>query len=677
MMRMNHKLFGNPEQVVNPLRHSVALYVLLALMALNVGALRAADLGFSGGDAWLAEEEEFLKVDEAFVLSASLNPNGVLVAHWDMPDGYYLYRHQFSFSSSDPSVATLGEAVIPPGKQKVDEFFGEVEVYYHSADIAIPVKFAEGAQFPVDFGINYQGCADLGLCYPPETRFFTYDGTTLVSKGEGARSFSGVASAGQASLVEEAANNGANIALTGNEGAEGGAGDVNSDQATGAAGVADTEEEFLAGILASENLLYALGLFFLAGIGLAFTPCVLPMVPILSSIIVGEGEGISKRRAFTLSLAYVLGMAATYAFVGMLVGLFGAELNLQASLQSPGVLIFFALVFVVLSLSMFGFYELQLPQALQDKLNNLGQKQQGGKHLSVLFMGALSSLVVSPCVSAPLAGALIYISTTNDALLGGSALLALGLGMGVPLLIVGGSGGHWLPRAGNWMNGVKAVFGVLLLGVAIWLLERVVPAAVTLALWAALLLASGVYLGVLDSSARSGFAQFGKSIGAVAFVWGILLLIGAASGASDPLKPLAKFTGGGGGTGTSSHQEANWVAVKSLADVQAQIAASSEPVILDLYADWCISCKTMERNVFPRADVAAGLAQFKLLRADVTKNDAIDRELLQHYGLFGPPSLVFFKGGVAGGELREVRIQGEIGADALAAHLSAVLKLES
>ena len=248
--------------------------------------------------------------------------------------------------------------------------------------------------------------------------------------------------------------------------------------------MADTEEELLAGILADESLIYALGLFFIAGVGLAFTPCVLPMVPILSSIIVGEGDGISQRKAFTLSAAYVLGMAATYALVGTLVGLFGAELNLQAALQSPPVLIFFAGVFVLLSFSMFGFYELQLPQALQDKLNNMGQQQQGGKHVSVLIMGALSSLVVSPCVSAPLAGALIYISTTNDAFLGGTALLALGLGMGVPLLIVGASGGHWLPRAGAWMNGVKAVFGVLLLAVAVWLLERVVPPAVTLALWA-------------------------------------------------------------------------------------------------------------------------------------------------------------------------------------------------
>ncbi len=436
-------------------------------------------------------------------------------------------------------------------------------------------------------------------------------------------------------------------------------------------GVADTEEQVLAGILASESLWYALGLFFLAGIGLAFTPCVLPMVPILSSIIVGEGDEISKRKAFTLSLAYVLGMAATYALVGMLVGLFGAELNLQAALQSPGVLIFFALVFVLLSFSMFGFYELQLPQGLQNKLNAMGQKQQGGKHASVMVMGSLSSLVVSPCVSAPLAGALIYISTTNDAVLGGTALLALGLGMGVPLLIVGGSGGHWLPRAGAWMNGVKAVFGVLLLGVAVWLLERVVPPAVTLALWAALLMGSGVYLGVLDFSPRQGLAQFGKAAGAMGFLWGVLLLIGAASGANDPLKPLAQISAGGPGGAASVHAEPQWQPVKSLADVEAQIVSSNKPVILDLYADWCISCKVMERNVFPDAAVASRLSQFTLLRADVTDNDAIDRELLNHYGLFGPPSLVFFAG--EGGELTDVRIQGEVNAKTLASHLGAVL----
>ena len=289
-------------------------------------------------------------------------------------------------------------------------------------------------------------------------------------------------------------------------------------------------------------------------------------------------------------------------------------------------------------------------------------------------MGAVSSLVVSPCISAPLAGALIYISTTSDAVLGGTALLALGLGMGVPLLLVGGSGGHWLPRAGQWMNGVKAVFGVLLLGVAVWLVERIVPPAVTLALWGALLMGSGVYLGVLDFSPRQGVAQLGKAAGTLSFLWGVLLLIGAASGANNPLQPLAQLTGPGYASPdvtATAHEEQAWLPVKTVADVERHIAQSDRLVILDLYADWCISCKTMERDVFPEVEVARQLGRFTLLRADVTANDDQDRALLSEYGLFGPPSLVFFA--EDGAEIADVRIQGEVTADTLSAHLLAVL----
>jgi len=633
----------------------------VALASLLIGSVgQASEFDFSSESGWV-EEETFLKVDEAFVLSTSVAGDETLRVRWDMPDGYYLYKHQFGATLRNATGVTLGEPIIPPGKQKTDEFFGDVEVYYHEVEIALPVT--RDANGVAEVGIDYQGCADHGLCYPPETRWFSYDGLTLNPVEIGSAKGAGTASAQAAAAVASTAGSTpSNVA--------------NQASKPAIPVVEATEEQLLAGILANESIFKALGLFFLLGIGLAFTPCVLPMVPILSSIIVGEGEGISKSRAFTLSLAYVIGMASTYAAVGTLVGLFGAELNLQAALQAPAVLITFAVIFAVLSLSMFGFYELQLPASWQNKLNELGQQQQGGKHLSVLIMGALSSLVVSPCVSAPLAGALVYISTTNDAVLGGTALLSLGLGMGVPLLLVGGSGGHWLPKAGAWMNGVKAVFGVLLLGVAVWLLERVVPPAVTLALWAALLLGSGVYLGVLDSSPKSGFAQFGKAAGAMGFLWGVLLLIGAASGANDPLKPLAKFTGGtamvvSADGGAVAHGEPQWVAVKSLDDVRGRIAQSSKPVILDLYADWCISCKVMERSVFPEPAVATRLNQFLLLRADVTDNDEIDRELLNHYGLFGPPSLVFFTQDL--GELTEVRIQGEVKAEPLARHLGAVL----
>lgn len=623
-----------------------ALILGLALMFSHLAV--AEEFDFSGGGSFL-EEEVFLKVDEAFALSASLS-EGVVTARWEMPDGYYLYRHQFNAETKDANGVGLGEPEIPPGKGKVDDYFGDVEVYYQSAEMRIPIT-TDSANASGQIGIGYQGCADKGLCYPPEIKWFVFDGGSLQP-----------AELVRASLEESAASSPPSA----------------KNEANAAALIADTEEEILAGVLADESLLKALALFFIAGIGLAFTPCVLPMVPILSSIIVGEGEGISNRRAFSLSLAYVIGMAITYAFIGTLVGLFGAELNLQAALQSAPVLVFFALVFVVLSLAMFGFYELQMPQSWQDKLNKVSQQQKGGKHLSVLAMGSVSSLVVSPCVSAPLAGALIYISTTNDAVLGGLALLCLGLGMGVPLMAVGASGGQWLPRAGAWMNGVKAVFGVLLLGVAIWLLERVVAPSITLALWGVLLLSSAVYLGVLDSAPRRGIAQFGKALGVVSFVWGILLLVGAGSGAHDPLRPLGAIVASGSAPmapGTGYATDDGWQAVKSLEDVQAKIMASPKPVLLDLYADWCISCKIMERNVFPKPEVAGLLAQFTLLRADVTQNDETDQALLNAYGLFGPPSLVFFS--QDGGEIEEVRIQGEVDAEALERHLQAVLNLFS
>ena len=593
------------------------------LAALVFGVAQAAAAAEPG---WLDEEPQFLPVDEAFALSTETANDGALLAYWDMPEGYYLYRHRFDFTLKDPEAAVLEPPELPPGKDKVDEYFGAVEVYYHRAQARVPIRNAQG---PVEVGITYQGCAEAGLCYPPERRWVLVDAA-----------FSPLAA-------------------------------PSAESAPTSSGPA-TEEQRLATALAERGLLLAMALFFLGGIGLAFTPCVLPMVPILSSIIVGDTETPSRWRAFSLSLAYVLGMAFTYAGVGTLMGLFGASLNLQAALQSPPVLIVFAALFVLLSLAMFGFYELRLPQRWQQALDALGGRVGGGKHLGVLVMGALSALVVSPCVSAPLAGALIYISASQDALLGATALLALGLGMGVPLLIIGSSGGHLLPRAGAWMNAVKAVFGVGLLAVAIWLLERVVPGPVSLALWAALLIGSGAYLGGLDAATKAGWGNLRKAAGFAAAIYGVLLLIGAASGAQDPLRPLHNFTAApsaeeGGGL--------QWRPVGSLAQVRTEIdagAGSGRLTLLDLYADWCISCKIMERSVFPVPAVASRLAEFHLLRADVTANDAKDKELLNAFGLFGPPSLVFFDRN--GAELKTLRVQGEIGADALAKHLERVLQ---
>jgi len=619
----------------------------LALPTLLALSLPAAAAQGSAISKFLEEEPDFLPVDEAFRLSTELGADNAVLVRWEMPEGYYLYRHRFEFMTRPvegerTTDVVLGEPEIPPGKHKVDEYFGEVEVYYDQAQARVPIRAGSG---PVEVGISYQGCADAGLCYPPETKWMAFD---VAAAGGGSASTPAMA----------AAPGGGSAPAGGN-------------------GVPQTEEQALASVLSGSSLVTALLLFFLGGVGLAFTPCVLPMVPILSSIIVGQSERITRGRAFSLSLAYVLGMAFTYAALGTVVGLFGASLNLQAMLQSPPVLLFFAAVFVLLSLSMFGFYELQLPQSWQNGLNNLGNRVGGGKHLGVLVMGSLSALVVSPCVSAPLAGALIYLSTTGDALLGGGALLALGLGMGLPLLVIGSSGGHLLPKAGAWMNGVKAVFGVGLLAVAVWLLERVVPASVTLALWAALAIGSGVYLGALDFSPRQGWQQLWKAGGAFSFIYGVLLLIGAASGAEDPLKPLHGLTvaSAAGGAAAARQEQAEWHAVANLDELEAELAKAEDAgqmAMLDLYADWCISCKVMERNVFPRPEVDSRLRQFRLLRADVTENDAEDKALMNAFGLFGPPSLVFFS--PAGRELSDVRVQGEVGAERLSAHLQAVLE---
>ncbi len=629
-----------------------AVFAAASLLAVHAGAAEPVADGLSNNGAarWLQEQEvEFLKVDQAFALTTEQGADGALLARWEMPDGYYLYLHAFGFETRGGSGVKLGAAEIPPGKAKEDEFFGDVEVYYHGAQARLPLNGTVGSE-AVEVGITYQGCADAGLCYPPETKW------VMLNAGN----YSNDISAGGASAAPKTGSGGS----------------------AGTSQIAGTQEQQLAATLAGASVLSSLGLFLLLGIGLAFTPCVLPMVPILSSIIVGESGDMSRLRGFWLSLAYVLGMAITYAILGVLVGTFGASLNLQAALQSPPVLIVFSLVFVALSFSMFGFYELQLPQGLQNRLNNMNQGRAGGNYVSVFIMGSLSSLVVSPCVSAPLAGALIYIGSTGDAVFGGLALLALGLGMGVPLLLIGASGGHLLPRAGVWMDSVKAVFGVLLLGVAVWLLERVVPASVTLALWAALAVGVGVYLGALDFSPRSGWGQLWKASGAFSFLYGVLLLIGAASGANDPLRPLTAFAGGGSGavSGVASANDHGgaWITIKGVDEFDLEHArgvAAGKPVMLDLYADWCISCKVMERRVFPEAGVSAQLAQFHLIRADVTKNSEQDQALMERYGLYGPPSMVFFA--PDGSQIGGFTVQGELDVEGMATHLAKVLDLSA
>ncbi|MDX1813004.1 MAG: protein-disulfide reductase DsbD, partial [Gammaproteobacteria bacterium] len=458
----------------------------------------------------------------------------------------------------------------------------------------------------------YQGCADRGFCYPPM---------------ETAMPIS--LPAGQA--VAEAPTT-----ATG-DGAMGGG----SALASKSAGEEfKSEQDQLADMIKSGNFALTLLIFFGSGLLLAFTPCVFPMIPILSSIIAGQGDAITTRKAFTMSLVYVLAMALTYTVAGVIAGVFGS--NLQAAFQNPWILGTFATVFVALAFSMFGFYEIQMPTAIQSKLTEISNRQQGGTLTGVAIMGFLSALIVGPCVAAPLMGALIYIGQTGDAVLGGSALFALSLGMGAPLLVIGTAAGKLLPKAGAWMDAVKAVFGVALLAVAVWMLERIIPAEVTMLLWAALLIVSAIYMGALDSIPReaSGWRRLWKGVGLIGLIYGAILLVGLAGGGSDPLQPLkgVSFTGAGPGASAVAQHELEFKQIKGLEELDRELQAAKAQgkiAMLDFYADWCVSCKEMEKYTFSDAGVQAALSDLVLLQADVTPNDELDKALLKKFGLVG------------------------------------------
>jgi thiol:disulfide interchange protein DsbD len=426
-----------------------------------------------------------------------------------------------------------------------------------------------------------------------------------------------------------------------------------------------SEQDRLATLIRDGALPWVVAMFFGFGLLLAFTPCVLPMVPILSSIIVGHGSSMSTRRAFSLSLVFVLAMSLTYTVAGVAAALLGQ--NLQAAFQHPLILIGFSAVFVVLALAMFDVYELQMPAAIQTRLTETSQKQAGGTLVGAGVMGFLSALIVGPCVAAPLAAALIVIGQSGDAVRGGSALFALSLGMGMPLLAFGASAGKLLPKAGAWMEAVKKFFGLLLLGVAIWMLERIIPPAATLALWGLLLLMSGIFMGALDSlqpGAATG-RRLGKGLGLVALLYGVLLLVGAASGGSDPFRPLQGLIGE-----QSQTQSLKFTYVKSNSDLDRQLAAAAsngQLAMLDFYADWCVDCKKMERYTFVEPAVIASLEGMVLLKADVTANDDPDKKLLQRFGIFGPPTIAFF--GPDGREVRAFRQVGFASAEEFSAHV--------
>lgn len=636
-------------------RLSLSLSLLLALLLALPAQAGLFDDSASPGDA-----ETFLPVHQAFQASAWRDDDALYVGFANA-DGYYLYRHRFAVTSATPGV-TFGEPRLPAGKFKHDDYLGDVHVFYHQVVLAIPLDGDVAADAAVSARVTFQGCADAGLCYPPETltlealpgsppgRFATAaDEATLPLSTQPAAS-AGAASSAPAERGEPRAS---------------------------AATVADTEaprseDGRFSALLRQASVPTVLGLFFLAGVGLTFTPCVLPMLPILAAIIVGRGA--SRARALALSGSYVAGMAATYALVGVLMGLFGAGLNLQARLQSPWVLVPFAILFVLFALAMFGTFELRLSPTLAQRVDGWQQRLQRSGPLGLALAGALSVVVVSPCVSAPLAGAMVFMASTGDALLGGLALLALGLGMGVPLLVVGAFGGAVLPRAGAWMNGIKTAFGLLLLGVAIWLVERLLPGPLTLLLWGALAMGSALALGALTPGQAPGWPRLRQTAGLMLLGWGLALVLGAAQGGSNPLRPLVWDSGAGNRPAAS---EPAFVRVTDLAGLERELDRATQlgqPAFVDVTAEWCISCQIMESEVFPAPSVAAELAHYRRIRADVTDTNPETRALLDRFGLFGPPGLLFFRNGR---ELRPARIQGEVDAEALSRHLRQLAEPDS
>lgn len=580
------------------------------------------------GGARAATEDDFLPPEQAFRFAASQLDDKTIEVRFEVAPGYYMYRERFHFAAQ-PADVKLGTPAYPHGKVKFDETFGkEMETYRDSVVIRVPVEAAP-ADGKWSLTVTSQGCADKGLCYPPMESVYKAGGSALADLF-GKRGRSDAPAAGPA--PEPAA--------------------------PGAAAVLRADDsDRIAGALASRNLGLIAALFFGLGLLLTFTPCVLPMVPILSSIVVGEH--VTRSRALVVSLAYVLGMAVVYTAVGVAAGLLGE--GLSAALQTPWVLGLFAALMVALALSMFGVYELQLPQRWQTRLTESSNRRQGGQVAGAAAMGALSALIVGPCVTAPLAGALAYIAQTRDAVIGGAALFAMAIGMGVPLVLVGVGAGNLLPRAGRWMEVTKRFFGFLLLGVALWMLGPVLPAWATMLALAALLLVAAVFLGAFDGLGPDprNLARVGKGVGVLFAIAAAIVLIGVASGGRDPLQPLSHLSvARSGGEAAAGAQAVRFERVRSVAELDARVAqaaAAGKPVLLDFYADWCVSCKEMERMTFVDPRVRARLSEVVLLQADVTANNADDKALLKRFGLFGPPGIILFG---SDGRERPVRVIG-------------------
>lgn len=576
------------------------------------------------------EEQELLPPDQAFKLKVKVQDENTLVAQFEPAKNYYLYKDKVAFKPKSTGT-TIERISLPQGKMKSDVTFGQVEVFHEPFEARISLKRDAPSTDKLTLVATYQGCNEpIGVCYAPINKVIEL--TLPVAKAAAGAVAGAVSSNAAAATGSSATKADATAELF---------------QSPGSSATVETESAEIERMFETGSFWLIITGFFGIGLLLSFTPCVFPMFPILSGIIAQGGQHITKQRGFILALAYVMGMAITYAFAGVAAGLSGAMLS--AALQNAWVLGAFALIFVTLAFSMFGFYELQLPTFFQSKLSEEAGHLKGGHLTSVFGMGALSALIVGPCVAAPLAGALLYISQTRDVVLGGSALFAMALGMGVPLLVLGASAGALLPKAGPWMESVKQSFGVLLLGVAIWLISPVIPAVAHMLLWAALLIVSAIYLHAVDPlrPGASGLQKFLKGLGMIALLTGIALLIGVFSGSRDILQPLSKINVAGVDAGMRSESAGQtghlpFQKVKSVAELEQHILQSRDKyVMLDFYADWCISCKEMERFTFTDADVQSRLRNVVLLQVDVTAGTPEDAALLKRFQLFGPPAILF------------------------------------
>ena len=557
-----------------------------------------------------AQNLKVLPPEEAFKVSTMQSTQGVLV-RIDLGEGIYLYDDKLKLEFTAPFALNLDTIV----KRPKPEFFHDYWTQRQSFEMLIPQSVIDEKVQNSAFSIqlSYQGCSELGLCYQPMQESYTFN----------------VKAANSTTL---------------------------------------SEQDIIAQSLAGDNIVLVLVSFFGFGLLLSLTPCTFPMIPILSSIIVSQSSGsMTAKRGFIAAFVYVLAMSLAYAFAGILAGLFGA--NLQASLQNPWVISSFSAVFVLLALSMFGFFEIKMPSFIQNKISKKSDQMQTHGLFGIAVMGFLSALVVGPCVAAPLAGALIYIGQSGDALLGGLALFIMSLGMGVPLLIIGTTAGKYMPRPGGWMENVTAVFGVLLLAVAVWMLSRIFPSFVTMALWSLLIIAASIYAGALEplKEEKSGWMKLFKSAMVILFLYGATLFIGFISGATDPLNPFEKFTSKT--TSEARKSSLNFTYVANIKAIAQAVKESKAPVMLDFYADWCVNCIEFEKFTFSDARVKEKMQKLTLLKADVTKNSDDDKMMQKEFGIFGPPAILFFKNGK---EVEEFRLVGYKNADEFLAHLERV-----